>query len=1016
MDIVKFSLKNRLLVYILTILSLSYGVITYEKMGKLQDPEFTIKDAIVVTTYTGASALEVEKEISDKIEEAIQTLPFVKKIRSKSSAGQSLIIVSMKDNYDKDTLPQIWDHLRKKIDDVQKYLPPRAGTSIVNDDFGDVYGIVLAVHGDEYSYDELKDYVTFLRKELILVDGVGKIDTLGEQQRAITIEIKKEVLAKLGINKNQIIQELYLKNLVPNFGKAKVGSEYISIRAKDDINSVEDLSHIIIKGVQGKSQIFLKDIAVIKDTYKEPTTKILQYDGHDAIAIGISTISGGNVVDMGKKLDLKLKQLEYKKPLGMELGIIAHQAQDVELAIDSFMINLIEAVLIVMAVLLIFMGLRSGLIIGFVLVVTILGTFVFMPPFGIMLERISLGALIIALGMLVDNAIVVVDGILSRIDRGEDIKEAASKVVKQTAIPLLGATVIAILAFASIGTSDNSAGEYTKSLFLVILISLGLSWVTAMTIAPVLAVKFLHPRKKKEGQAKEQYSSFLYRVYGSTLKFAINYRYIVLISAIIVFAIALSNFQYVKKNFFPDSSRSQIIVDYLLPQGTSIYTTKEYISKITHDIEKLDGVKHISTTIGGGNLRFMLTYSPEHPNSSYAQMLIDVEDYEKADKLISQIESISQTKYPSLNTYGKKFILGPGEGGKIQLKIFGEDLDKLRFYEEKILKIFRDENIAKAIRSSWGERVKLIQPVISNEKANLNGISRDEIANAILDTFTGRTIGVYRDKTDLIPIILRSPKAERDDIKSIENILIFSPIAKKMIPLKEIISSYKTVFEDNIIYRYNRKRAITIHADPIPGYLPNDIIANVKSKLKQIEFDNGYYVEWHGAYKSSKDAQASIFETIPMFVLIMILIVTALFNSLKKTMIIWLTVPFALIGVVGGLLVMDKAFGFMSLLGFLSLSGMLIKNAIVLIDEITLENEINKKPLSLSIFDSGINRLRAVSMAALTTALGMIPLMSDPFFSSMAVVIVFGLMVATLLTMILLPVLYAIFYRSEKLV
>ncbi len=1013
MDIVKFSLKNRLLVYILTILTLSFGFITYEKMGKLEDPEFTIKDAIVVTTYTGASALEVEEEISDKIEEAIQTLPFVEKIRSKSSAGQSLIIVSMKDKYDKETLPQIWDSLRKKVADVQKYLPPRAGTSIVNDDFGDVYGIVLAIYGDEYSYDELKDYVDFLKKELILVDGVGKIDTLGEQQRAITIEIKKEVLARLGINKNQIIQELYLKNLVPNFGRAIVGSEYISIRAKDDINSVEDLSNIIIKGVQGKSQIFLKDIAVIKDTYKEPTTKILQYDGHNSIAIGISTTSGGNVVDMGKKLDLKLQELEYKKPLGISVGIISHQAKSVELAIDAFMINLIEAVVIVMAVLLLFMGVRSGLIIGFVLIVTIVGSFIFMPPLGVMLERISLGALIIALGMLVDNAIVVVDGILTRIDRGEDIKQAASNVVKQTAIPLLAATVIAILAFASIGTSDNSAGEYTRSLFIVIFISLGLSWVTAVTITPVLAVKFLKPKKKKNS---EQYGSFLYKAYGAMLRFSINHRYIVVVIAIALFTIALSNFKYVKKNFFPDSSRPQIIIDYFLPQGTSIYTTKEYMTNITKDIQKMVGVEHIATTIGGGNLRFLLTYGAEHPDSSYAQMLIDIDDYTQATKLISEIENLSKTKYPSLNTFGNKFILGPSNGGKIQLKIFGKDLDKLRFYEEKILKIFRDEQSAKSIRSDWHERVKVIQPIISNEKANLNGITRDDIANSILDTFDGRTIGVYRDKTELIPIILRSPNSERGDIKNLENILIFSPVAHKMIPLKQVVSSYKTIFEDNIIYRYNRTRAITIHADPIIGFLPNDVMANIKNEIEQIKFEDGYFVQWHGAYKDSKDAQGAIFETIPMFILIMILIVTALFNSLRKTMIIWLTVPFALIGVVGGLLLMNKAFGFMSLLGFLSLSGMLIKNAIVLIDEITLESETYNKSLPLAIFDSGINRLRAVTMAALTTALGMIPLMSDPFFSSMAVVIVFGLMVATLLTMILIPVFYAIFYKSDRLV
>ncbi len=1011
MDFAKFSLKNKLLIYILTIVCVAYGLIVYEKIGKLQDPEFTIKDALIITNYPGATAIEVEKEVSDRLEETIQKLPYVKRVITKNISGQSFIQVTMKDKYKARELQQIWDELRKKIGET--YLPPRVEKPYINDDFGDVYGIMFAIYGDEYSYEELKDYIDFLKKELILVDGVGKVDTFGEQQRALIVEINRDKLSQLGISKSQIIQELYLKNLVPNFGKVNVGTEFIRVNT-DGFSSVQELGNIVIKGNRSNSQIFLKDISNIKDSYLEPSSEILKYDGHNAIAIGISTEKGGNVVKMGELINKRLQEFESKKPLGIELGIISNQSKDVEKAINSFMENLAQAVAIVIIVLLLFMGLRSGLIIGAVLLVTIIASFIFMPLLGILLERVSLGALIIALGMLVDNAIVVVDGILVRINRGKDPKQAASEVVKQTAWPLLGATIIAILAFGAIGLSEDATGEFTRSLFYVVMISLGFSWVTAMTLTPILAVQFLKPAKNKKGE-KEEYGNFIYRAYGSILKFSLNHRFIIVVIAVIIFVASLMNFKYIKQSFFPDSSRPQIIVDYFLPQGTAIETTNSYMNQLNKDIIKIDGVKHISTFIGSGSLRFLLTYDPEKPNSAFAQMLIDVDNYLESGRIIKEIETLSKNRYPDINVYGKKFILGPGDGGKVQAKIYGRDLNKIREYEKQVYKIIEESPFSKGIRSDWKNRVKVLKPIISYEKANLNGITKDNIAEAILDTFQGRTIGVYRDGKELLPIILRSPQREREDIKNIENIQIFSPVVNKVIPLKQLITGYKTVFEDDIIYKYNRKRALTIHADPIEGKLPNDLLFDIKDKIENIDFEDGYYVQWHGEYKSSRDAQKPILQSLPFFFVLMVLIMVALFNSMKKTLVIWLAVPFALIGVVIGLLTMNLPFGFMSLLGFLSLSGMLIKNAIVLIDEITLENEQNKLPLNKAIFNSGINRLRAVSMAALTTALGMIPLVSDPFFASMAVVIIFGLMVATMLTMILVPVFYAIFFKAKKL-
>ncbi len=1014
MNFSTFSLKNKLIIYILTILSLTYGYMVYEQMGKLQDPEFTIKDALIITNYPGASAKEVEKEVTDKLVNKIQELQYVKRIKSKNSAGQSIITVRMKDKYKYKELQQIWDEVRKKLRDVTPQLPPRAGAPYVNDDFGDVYGVMFAIYGDEYNYDEIRDYVTFLKKELILLKGVGKISTFGEQRRSLFVEIKKETLANLGISKNQIMQELSLKNMIPNFGSVHVGKEFVSLRMKS-VKNIDELRNTVIKGTEGTSQIFLKDIATIRNSYQDPATEILQYDGHDAVALGISTVKGGNVVAMGELIDQKLKELEQYKPAGIEIGIVSHQAKDVVKAIDSFMINLAEAVGIVVFVLFIFMGFRSGLIIGSVLLVTIMASFIFMPSLGIMLERVSLGALIIALGMLVDNAIVVVDGILVRINRGIDAKVAAAEVTSQTSMPLLAATIIAILAFGAIGLSDDNTGEFTNSLFYVVMISLGISWITAMTLTPILAIYFLKPAKKKNAENSE-YNSIIYRMYGTVLKHSMNFRYVVVVIAIAIFVVALMNFKHVKQSFFPDSSRPQIMVNYWMPQGTSIDATGKAIDSLTKKIKKIDGVNHISSAVGSGMLRFILTYSPEKPNSAYALMLIDVDDYHQSDRIIHEIQTIAKNDYPNMNAYGNKFILGPGDGGKVQAKIFGKDADKLREYEKKVLEIFRASPYTKGIRSDWRNRVKVIRPILNDDMVNLNGLTRDDIAQAIIDTYQGRLVGAYREGTELIPIYVRSPEQERNDVKNLENIQIYSPAAKRMIPLKQLVTKYESVFEDDIIQKYNRKRVITIHADSIAGKLPNDVLFSVKDKVENIDFEPGYYVEWHGQYKSSRDSQKPIMESIPLFMLVMILIVIALFNSVKKMLIIWLTLPFALIGVVIGLLAMDLPFGFMSLLGFLSLSGMLIKNAIVLIDEITLENEVYKKPLNIAIFNSGLNRLRAVSMAALTTALGMIPLVSDAFFSSMAVVIIFGLMVATVLIMILVPVYYSIFYKCDKVI
>jgi multidrug efflux pump subunit AcrB len=1010
MNIAQFFIERRVITLVLTVVMLGAGLVSYQGLSRLEDPEFTIKDALVVTPYPGASAAEVEAEVSDRLEKAVQKMGQLERVVSKSDRGLSTLTVTIKDKYDKSTLPQVWDELRRKVSDAQRELPPGSGSSLVVDDYGDVYGIFIAITGDGYSYAEVKDVVDMLRRELLLVEDVGKIDTFGERTEAIYVELNRDRMSQLGISHDVIINELRQKNVVTDSGRATVGSEFITLNPTGTIKQVEQFESILISS-SGSEQIYLQDVATVRRGYVEPQDHMIRYDGMPAIGLGISTVSGGNVVTMGEALKQRMDELKSQMPIGIEPGPVSVQSDAVDTAIKGFVLSLLEAVGIVIVVLLLFMGLRSGMLIGFVLLLTIAGTFIFLSPMQVALERISLGALIIALGMLVDNAIVVVDGVLVRLQKGEDAKFAAIEVVKQTAIPLFGATIIAILAFAAIGTSDDSTGEFCRSLFQVVLVSLLLSWVTAVTVTPLLCVMFL--KKPAQGAAIEDpYSGGFYALYKGLLRVCIRMKALSIIVVIGVFVAALWGFQFVDRSFFPPSTRPQIMVDVWLPQGTHIDETRKLVESVEGYVLNQEGVTHISSLIGKGGLRFLLTYTPEKLNSAYAQLLVDVDDPVKIDALLVNIESYLQQTYPDVLGYTSKFQLGPGSTGKIQARLSGPDRNVLRELASEVQSILHADANAKAIRTDWRQRVKTVRPIVAEEQANLNGITRADIAHVLMGGFQGERVGVYREGDLLLPIILRAEEAKRSNIESLYNLQIWSRAADAMIPLRQVVSGFETVYEDEIIMRRNRKPTITVFADPIAGPATK-LFARVRPQIEAIDLPEGYELEWGGEYEDSGKAQAGLAASIPMFVMAMILITIMLFNSLRQPLIIWLVVPLAVIGVTVGLLSTHQPFGFMSLLGFLSLMGMLIKNAIVLIDEINLQSGEGKDLMS-AIIDSGVSRLRPVAMAASTTALGMIPLLFDAFFVAMAITIIAGLMFATLLTMVVVPVLYATFYKTES--
>jgi len=1012
MKITQFCIENRVTTLVLTVVLVVGGIISYSRMGRLEDPEFTVKDALIITPYSGASAAEVEEEVSDVIETAVQKLKQLYEVESRSTRGLSIVTARIKDSYDKETLPQVWDELRRKVNDAQRELPPGAGPSLVNDDFGDVYGIFFALYGEGYTYAELYDVAKLLRKELLLVQDVAKIDFFGVQPEVVYVELDRDRMSQLGVPISAVAASLQSKNVVAYAGHVHVGPDFITIDPTGLFQSVDDFESLLISGQPGGAQIYLRDIATIRRGYRDPPRQLLRFNGKSAIGLGISTVPDGNVVTMGEAVAARMHELQPQIPLGMEVGVISLQSAAVTTAINGFLVSLLEAVAIVVVVLLFFMGFRSGLLIGFILFLTIAGSFIVMPRMGVMLERISLGALIIALGMLVDNAIVIVDGMLVKMQQGVDKVRAAVDTVQQTAWPLLGATIIAVLAFAAIGTSKDSTGEYTRSLYTVILISLLLSWVTAVTVTPLLGIMVLKPKLPKPGESTpDPYGGKFYTKFRAMLAGAIRRRWVTMAVVAGVFVVSLLGFGKVKQSFFPNSTRPQFMIDYWLPQGASIETTERDVAEIEQWIMRQEGVTQVGTVIGAGAMRFLLTYVPEKENPAYAQFLIDVDDYRQIDQMLPSFQQQLQESYPGALVQTRKFILGPGEPGKIQARFFGPDPDVLRSLASQAEAIFRAEPNLYGIKTDWRERVKVVRPIIAEEQANLAGITRADIATALLQGFEGVTFGLYRERDELLPIVARAPDVDRADVSNIQNIQIFSPTAGRSIPLRQVVSDFETTFEDEIIVRMNRKRAIKVFADPLVGEAP-PMLARVRPLVEAIDLPEGYTLEWWGEYKNSRKAQASLAATFPMFVLLMVLITIGLFNSLKQTAVIWLVVPLALIGVTLGLLITGQPFGFMALLGFMSLTGMLIKNAIVLIDEINTQRKAGLEDFK-AILESAVSRLRPVGMAAATTILGMLPLVPDAFFVSMAVTIMFGLGVATLLTMVVVPTLFAIFYRVQ---
>lgn len=1022
----EFSVKNNRVVLVAMAMAMVGGIVAYLNIGRLEDPEFTIKQALIITPYPGASADEVAQEVSNPIEIACQQLGQLDRVESESSRGRSVVTVTIKDRYDKTRMPQVWDELRRKVHDVQAQLPPAVrGQSMVVDDFGDVYGIFLAVTGEGYSKSELRRYVEFLRRELLQVDGVKSVALFGEQREVVFLEISRHRLAQLGLNEETIYSKLLERNIAADGGRIRVGDQHVPLDPTGAFASADEMLELVIGSDQSGRQLRLRDIATIERGDQDPPRRLLRYDGNQAIGLGISTVPGGNVVKMGKALRVKLDELKGSQPVGIEIGEINFQPEAVSEAIGEFMFNLAKAVTIVFVVLIFAMGRKTGFIIGMVLFLTIMATFLVMYLKGdLLMERISLGALIIALCMLTDNAIIVIEGIKVGIESGRNKLEVVKEVVAENQWPLFGATAIGVIAFAAIGLSEDSTGEYTNSLFWVILIALSLSWVSSVTATPLLSYMMFKPLASgAKTENNDPYKALPFRIYRNLLRLALRYRWAVVIFCVVGFVAAIFGFRKVDQSFFPPATRPQFMVDVFLPAGTHIRETESVAGEIQRYIQSQNGVTHVTSFIGGGGLRFLLVYSPENENRAYVQFLVDVDDSSKIQGLISDIQKQLDDNYPNANAIAKKFLLGPGAGGRIQVRFSGPDSAVLRQLGAQAKQILHDDGNALCIRSDWQEKVQVIRPELLDVQARRNGITRVEVARALESSFEGRTVGFYREpgfastgifpqESRLLPIVARPPLSERGDVGALNSLQIWSPVAGRMIPLDQVTAGSEVVWEDPLVARRDRFPTLTVHADPRSG-LPSQLRDRVKDQIEKIEIPPGYAMHWGGEFEDSTRARAALAEPLPYVLAIMVFIVVCLFNSIRTTVLIWLIIPLFIIAVTVGLLLTGMPFGFMATLGVLALGGELIKNQIVVLSKVLTLIDKGTPPYQ-ALVDGGTAKMRPVCMVVLTTVLGMIPMLKDPFFGSMAVCIMFGLSFAAVLSLIVTPVAYAIFFNIKE--
>ena len=1014
MKFIDYSIKNTIVVRFMVILLVIGGLFSYMKLGKLEDPEFKIKEALVVTLYPNADAHSVELQVTTKIEEALQKIPNIEFLQSTSKPGYSQVKIKLKESVPSKDLEQYWDKLRKKINDSRINLPIGALPPVVLDDYGAVYGIFLAVTSDGYSYSELKKYTEYITKELNSINGIAQVTQFGKPTDAIEIIIDRDKVNSMGLNTKLIATSLISENLITGGGTIDYGSLRVNLKLNNKINSTEKLENLIIfskKLPDGNDEIIrLKDIAKVERGYVEPISQKMYFNGQMSMGISLSPESGTNIVNTGKVIDEKIIELKEKLPVGIDIKKVYYQPDLVTSAINNFILNLIMSVITVVGILLLTMGMRSGLIIGANLVLSILGTLIFMLAMKIDMQRVSLGSFIIAMGMLVDNSIVIVDGVLVRRNQGMSMEDALSESTHKPALPLLGATFIAAIAFLPAYLMASYTGEYVSSSFWVIGISLMLSWVLCLTQTPVYCKLYLENEPIKEPSEREK--KFYSKVH-SLLEYLLDRKKSTLSFMAMALFVSGVIFMQIPKTFFPDSDKKGFTISLWAPEGSKIEVVEKATNELGKYLSENKNVTNVVETIGSSPARYYVCTIPELPNPAYGEIIVSVDKLKNLETVANSALDYANKNLAGIVVGAKKYPNGVPTQYPIEIAFSGQDPKILRDLANEAMEIIKKHPDVSNVKTDWRNKILTWNGDYSQSKGLRGNITPIDVTTGLMRTTTGMPIGKIEENDNSLAVILKETKDSSNDINDIGQTPIWGATLKSE-PLSGVLNKEFLSFEEGQIWRRNRVRTITVQCDVPMGVIAEEVRRDFKEEIENIKLPKGYTMTWFGEHHEQVKNFIALMSEVPLTLIIMFTICVLLFASVKIPMIIFSALPFAMIGIAPGLFLTGKSFGFMSTIGFVSLSGMMIKNMIVLVDEINYEINILKKDKFTALVDSAISRMRSVALAALTTILGMIPLLWDPLYGDMAATIIFGLFVSTVLTLFVFPVGYGLFYNIKR--
>lgn len=1008
MKLVKYFLSKKPVTILLLVLVLAGGLLAYVKMGKLEDAPFTIKQALVLTPYPGASPSEVQSQVTDVLEESIQALGELYYLKTENRAGLSKITVYVKKETRADEMQQLWDKLRRKVSDVQSKLPEGAGPSVVNDDFGDVLGVFYGLTGSGHSYRELEDEAKLIKNEILKVKDVAKVEIYGTQTPTIDISVSPSVMARSGITMADIARAFEAQNKVVDAGGIDLGSNRLRIESTGNFYSLDDIRNLTIVSRTGE-HFRLADITRIEESYQTPASNLMRINGQPAVGIAISTVPTGNVVDMAAAVKESLQQMSGSMPEGFELVTLYDQGYESAVANQGFILNLIISVLTVVAILLFFIGFKNGLLIGSGLVFSIFATLIVMLCTDIALQRMSLAAIIIAMGMLVDNAIVVSDSALVNMQRGMRKRIAIMRACSSTALPLLAATVIAILTFLPIYFSPHITGELLSSLVIVIGVSLMFSWVFALTQTPFFIQEFVR-RPRPEELKSALFDGKYYNMFRRSLHWVIKHRYATIACMVLLLVLSAWSFKFIPKVFVPALDKQYFTVDVWLPEGSNIDETGKLAEEMAEYIRTHGEAEMVSTFIGRTPPRYYLSNVAFGPQSNYTQLLVKCHTSEESRRLNAALQDSIRLKFPGPLIKVNKFELSPLTEAVIEARFLGPDPAVLDSLVGQAIEIMRRNPKVADARNEWGNMALMLRPVYDPVKAGELGITKAQMMQSVKSISDGVPVGIYRDNEKKVPVLLKSEGYDITDAASLGNFSVWN--GKRSAPLSQVTERIETTWEFPQMRTYNRQLSMAAMCGVKPGHTMAEVHGEIHSEIEAMPLPPGYTFFWDSQYKDQGEAMEAIAKYFPLAFLMLIVILVALFGNFRQPIIILCILPLSLIGVAVGMLLTGFDFGFFPIAGWLGLLGMIIKNVIVLIDEINIQRR-EGVPAYTAVIESTVSRTRPVLMAATTTILGMVPLLFDIAFGGMAATIIFGLTFATLLTLFVTPALYILFYRIK---